>query len=111
MYYENRKGSESMSSNISRVDDSFTDFIPEAKFENNVTKLLGSLAGVDSKESEKEKEKTTTTEEEEPNPSFIVYFDMSLYVAPPVIVRLEDRLAMNGEEGAYKTQDFSTNIE
>ena len=47
MYYENRKGTESMSSNISRVDDSFTDFIPEAKFENNVTKLLGSLAGVD----------------------------------------------------------------
>lgn len=53
MYYENKQGTESMSSNISRIDDSFTDFIPEAKFENNVTKLLGSLAGVDQKEAEK----------------------------------------------------------
>lgn len=94
-----------MSTNISKVDESFTDFIPETKFDNNVTKLLGSLAGVDQQEAIK----IPDMSEEIQNPNFILYFDISLYIAPPVIVRLEDRLAMNGQEGAYKTQDFSTN--
>lgn len=70
-----------MITNISRVDESFTDFHTESKFDTNISKLIGNLVGIQPEPSKSEEIAT----------NFTVYFDIALYIAPPVIVRLEEK--------------------
>lgn len=76
--------------NISRVDESFVDYLQECK-SDKYNKLLSQLTGVKPLEKEDPKEEETQI-------NFVVYFDISLYEAPPVILKLEEKLLKDDGE-------------
>ena len=81
-HYQVKKSQHNLMTHISQVDESFTDFQAENKFDSNMTKLLGNIIGIPQKQKPK-------AQQEENKTNFIIYFDVSLYIAPPVIKRLE----------------------
>ena len=54
-------------------------------------------------DSDEDPEKANETRVEKLHYSnFVIYFDQALYEAPPIIIKLEDDLAKNENEGAYQ---------
>ena len=95
VHYEVKNSKFNMKTNISRVDESFTDYLPEKddKLESKYGQLLGNLIGVKNPNQIVEKGKKSpqkkSEEEEVKKNDFMVYFDISLFEAPPVILKLE----------------------
>jgi hypothetical protein len=91
-----------MITHCSKIDESFVDYLGEqdalldtqryANVLNNLVKgkkNQNNTTGISCKKSEKLN-------------NFVVYFDQSLFEAPPIILKLEEELAQNESEGAYK---------
>ena len=85
-----------MQTNISKVDESFVDFMAPGNVEDD-----GGLP-------KKNKNKQTTILLKQKS-NFMLYFDISLFVAPPVIIKLEERLSKLSENDE-KSPRYGNNI-
>ena len=82
-----------MQTNISKVDESFVDYLYDSKLDSKYGKILSNLLGV--KDVAEESVNDDISQNKELNTNFMVYFDIALFEAPPVIVKLEEKLAKN----------------
>ena len=67
-----------MQTNISRIDESFIDYVEETKFSSDYDRILNKI--------------TQSKDKKEFSNKFVVYFDISLFSPPPVIKKLQERL-------------------
>jgi len=91
LHFEIKTTNYNMQTNISKIDESFVDYLAEAKIETKYGSLLSGLAGIPTASKnlmadQEQKQQLSKT-------NFMVYFDIALYEAPPVIIKLEERLA------------------
>ena len=78
------KDEDNSRTHVSQIDDGFVEYRPESKFEANVGQLIGNIVGKKIDDKKKNESKLS---------NFLIYFDMSLYVAPPVVLQLEETFA------------------
>jgi hypothetical protein len=79
------KDKDNSKTHVSQIDDGFVEYRPESKFEANVGELIGNIVGKKRDEKKKKDESKLN--------NFLIYFDMSLYIAPPVVLKLEETFA------------------
>ena len=102
VHYETKTGNFNMITHCSRVDESFVDYLGEQEIEMNTQRYANVLKNLaKGQKPEKEKKEIKPDEKVKYN-NFVVYFDQSLFEAPPIVVKLEEELANNENEGAYK---------
>ena len=78
------KDKDNSKTHVSQIDDGFVEYRPESKFEANVGELIGNIVGKKREKKKKDESKLN---------NFLIYFDMSLYIAPPVVLKLEETFA------------------
>ena len=79
------KDKDNSRTHVSQIDDGFVEYRPESKFEANVGQLIGNIVGKKIDDKKKKDESKLN--------NFLIYFDMSLYIAPPVVLKLEETFA------------------
>ena len=105
LHYDIKTSTYNMQTNISKVDESFVDYLQENnKTEDNYGQIISSLAGVTIPKISQEQEKKEISESKEDlKTNFMVYFDISLFEPPPIVLKLEEKLLKS--ESAQNEED------
>ena len=89
-----------MITHASKVDESFIDYLGEQEAMMDTQRYASVLKKLAHGKPEKKKE--VVDKEKLKYNNFVLYFDQGLFEAPPIVLKLEEELANNENEGAYK---------